>query len=70
MMPENTIFFKNLVGFISSFRTYCHQKLVKCELLMQKPKSDLVLSQFGKIYDSPDLTAAIAEHWAKISHSD
>lgn len=44
MMPENTIFFKNLTGFVSSFRTYCHQKLLKCELSMQKPKGDLVLS--------------------------
>ena len=29
-----------------------------------------MLSQFGKIYDNPDLSAAIAEHWTKMSNSD
>ena len=33
---------------------------------MQKPKGDLVIAQFSKIYDSPDVSSAIAETWPRL----
>lgn len=34
---------------------------------MKKPKGDLTISQFSKIYDSPCIQAILAEIWPKLS---
>ena len=59
VLPEDTIVWRNVLPFALAFRVYSHDKLSRSE--SQKPASDLVLSQFARIYDSPDIMEVISE---------
>lgn len=63
VLPDDTVTWKNLLGFAVAFRVYSHERLVQNSDQMHKPAADLVLSQFSKIYDSPDIVEVLAESW-------
>jgi hypothetical protein len=52
-----------MMGFAQAFRCYSYNQLIKDEITMQNPKSDLILSKFSKIYDCPDVQKALCEFW-------
>jgi len=33
---------------------------------MQKPKSDMILSQFEKVYELPDVQSTLCDHWLQM----
>ena len=58
-----SIISKSLLSFVVSYRIHCYKNLVKYEQKMTKPELDVVISQFAKIYNNPDMLSALALCW-------
>jgi hypothetical protein len=54
---------KPLLPMVVAYRIHCYKNLVKHELMMTKPQMDLVISQFARVLNSPDMLAALAVCW-------
>lgn len=59
VLPEDIIVWRNVLPFALAFRVYSHDKLARSA--SQNPTVDLVISQFSRIYDSPDIMEVISE---------
>ena len=55
---------KPLLPMVVAYRIHCYKHLVKHELMMTKPQMDLVISQFARVFNNPDMLAALAVCWS------
>ena len=67
--PKAVIVAKNLLSLVVTFRNHCYLLLTKSEQEMVKPKLDLVMVQFPKIYNSPDFQSALSACWSNVFFS-
>jgi len=66
MLPSTCLINKRLLYFVSGFRNYLGDKLLKqSEMgLFTKPEGDIVISSFPKILDNPDICEQLISIWA------
>ena len=62
-LTKSSLISKPLLSLVVAYRVHCYKTLAKHEQLMTKPSLDLVISQFAKIYNNPDMLAVLAECW-------
>ena len=63
-MTKPSIICRSLLSFVVAYRIHCYKKLMKHEQMMTRPELDLVISQFAKIYNNPDMLSALSLCWS------
>lgn len=66
MLPSTCLVNKRLLYFVSGFRNYIGDKLLKDTLVgsYRQPEGDVIISMFPKILDSPDICETLIKVWA------
>ena len=62
-MTKPSLIPKQLLTFVVAYRIHCYKNLVKHEQMMTKPVLDIVISQFARLYNNPDMLSALALCW-------
>lgn len=67
LLPSTCFVQKRLLYFVSGFRNYCGEKLLKESQMgtFKQPHGDVVISTFPKIFDNPDMCEKIVQIWAE-----